>query len=65
MILACIGLVVTNIPRQLLESFSEVNPFGILVSGVFLTARPVVRSVFENTKMSTACASVLKMLCEN
>ena len=51
-ILACIDRVVTDVPRQLLESFLSEILFGIFVSGVFLTARTVVRSVFKNTKMS-------------
>ena len=48
-ILVCIGLVVTDVPSRVIF---ELNPFGIFVSGVFLTARTVVRSVFKNTKMS-------------
>ena len=32
----------------------ELSPFGILVNGVFLTGRPVVRQVFKNNQMSNA-----------
>ena len=42
-ILECIGLIVTGVPRQLLESFP----------GIFLTARTVVRSIFKNNKVSS------------
>ena len=45
-IIESIGFVVTDVPRQPLESFLRYS-FGILVSGVFLTARPGVRSVLK------------------
>ena len=39
-------------------SQSQLNPFGIFVGGVFLTARTVVHSIFKNNKMSNVHHSV-------
>ena len=39
-------------PSATSRVISEPNPFGILVSGLFLTRRPMVRYVFKNNKLS-------------
>ena len=45
-------------PQATSRLISELNPFGIFVSGVFLIARTVVRSIFKNNKMSNAQGNV-------
>ena len=40
-------------PQATSRVISQLNPFGIFVSGVFLTARAAVHSVLKNNNMSS------------